>query len=59
MMFVVFVPWTLSFFGSASFPGFFWFLPLAPASLLMIRQELVKWYSLQNPDSWIAKNVNW
>jgi sodium/potassium-transporting ATPase subunit alpha len=59
MMFVVFVPWTLSFFGSASFPGFFWFLPLAPAALLMIRQELVKWYSLQNPDSWIAKNVNW
>jgi magnesium-transporting ATPase (P-type) len=58
-MFVVYVPWTNSFFGTAGFPGWFWFLPLAPASLLFARMEIVKWLARSNKDGWIAHNINW
>jgi len=58
-MFVIYVPWTNSFFGSAGFPGWFWFLPLAPASLLLARMELIKWIARNNKDGWIAHNINW
>lgn len=58
-MFVVYVPWTNSFFGTASFPGWFWFLILAPASLLFARMEVVKWLARSNKDGWIAHNLNW
>lgn len=59
IMFVVFVPWSQPFFGTNGFLPLLWLLPLLTALLLFLRNEVVRWQARRDPDSWVARNLNW
>jgi magnesium-transporting ATPase (P-type) len=56
---VIFPPSSNVIFFSRPFPPRFWGLIVLAPFVIIMYQELRKWYSRKYPQSFIAKSVNW
>lgn len=59
-VFIVFVPWSQPFFGTKGFqPSYQWAFILIPATILLLRAEITKYFTRQDKEGVAATYLNW